>query len=59
MIPAADSTSLDEPQGRREAAFCVAFSREMIWLGVWRRGEIQRQYPDDAKRSSFIRRKEL
>jgi branched-chain amino acid transport system substrate-binding protein len=36
-----------------------AFSRNMIWLGVWRRGEIQFQYPEDAKRSSFIRRKEL
>ena len=36
-----------------------AFSRNMIWLGVWRRGEIQFHYPDDAKRSSFIRRKEL
>ena len=36
-----------------------AFSRNMIWLGVWRRGGIQFQYPDDAKRSSFIRRKEL
>ena len=36
-----------------------AFSRNMIWLGVWRRGEIQFHYPDDARRSSFIRRKEL
>jgi branched-chain amino acid transport system substrate-binding protein len=35
-----------------------AFSVNMIWLGVWRRGEIQFFYPEDAKRSSFIRRKE-
>lgn len=35
-----------------------AFSVNMIWLGVWRRGEIQFYYPEDAKRSSFIRRKE-
>jgi branched-chain amino acid transport system substrate-binding protein len=35
-----------------------AFSVNMIWLGVWRRGEIQFFYPEDARRSSFIRRKE-
>jgi branched-chain amino acid transport system substrate-binding protein len=35
-----------------------AFTRNMIWLGVWRRGEIQFLYPEDAKRASFIRRKE-
>ncbi len=34
-----------------------AFSRNMIWLGVWRRGEVQFYYPEDAKRSAFIRRK--
>ncbi len=35
-----------------------AFTRNMIWLGVWKRGEIQFQYPEDAKRASIIRRKE-
>lgn len=35
-----------------------AFTRNMIWLGVWRRGEIQFLYPQDAKRASVIRRKE-
>jgi branched-chain amino acid transport system substrate-binding protein len=35
-----------------------AFSRNMIWLGVWHHGEIQFQYPEDAKRASVIRRKE-
>lgn len=35
-----------------------AFTRNMIWLGVWRRGEIQFFYPEDAKRAGFIRRKE-
>ena len=35
-----------------------AFTRNMIWLGVWRRGEVQFLYPEDAKRASFIRRKE-
>jgi branched-chain amino acid transport system substrate-binding protein len=35
-----------------------AFSRNMVWLGVWHHGEIQFAYPDDAKRASVIRRKE-
>lgn len=35
-----------------------AFTRNMIWLGVWHKGEIQFQYPQDAKRASVIRRKE-
>jgi branched-chain amino acid transport system substrate-binding protein len=35
-----------------------AFTRNMIWLGVWRKGEIQFFHPEDAKRSSMIRRKE-
>jgi branched-chain amino acid transport system substrate-binding protein len=35
-----------------------AFSRNMIWLGVWRKGEIQYHNPDDARRASIIRRKE-
>ncbi|HEY9065269.1 MAG TPA: ABC transporter substrate-binding protein [Burkholderiaceae bacterium] len=35
-----------------------AFSRNMIWLGVWRHGEVHFQYPDDAKRAAMIRRKE-
>jgi branched-chain amino acid transport system substrate-binding protein len=30
----------------------------MIWLGVWRHGEVQFLYPEDAKRAGFIRRKE-
>jgi len=35
-----------------------AFTRNMIWLGVWRKGEIQFQYPEDAKHASIIRRKQ-
>ena len=35
-----------------------AFSINMIWLGVWRKGEIRFQYPEDEKRASFIRRKQ-
>jgi len=35
-----------------------AFTRNMVWLGVWRKGEVQFQYPEDAKRASIIRRKE-
>ncbi|WP_395699235.1 ABC transporter substrate-binding protein [Aquabacterium sp.] len=35
-----------------------AFSINMIWLGVWRKGEIRFQYAEDEKRASFIRRKQ-
>ena len=35
-----------------------AFTRNMVWLGVWRKGEIQFRYPDDARRASVIRRKQ-
>jgi branched-chain amino acid transport system substrate-binding protein len=35
-----------------------AFTRNMVWLGVWRKGEVQFLYPEDAKRAGFIRRKE-
>ncbi|HEX6706737.1 MAG TPA: ABC transporter substrate-binding protein [Albitalea sp.] len=35
-----------------------AFTRNMIWLGVWRKGEVQFLYPEDAKRAGVIRRKE-
>jgi branched-chain amino acid transport system substrate-binding protein len=35
-----------------------AFTRNMIWLGVWRQGEVQFLYPEDAKRAAYIRRKE-
>lgn len=34
-----------------------AFSMNMIWLGVWRKGEVQFYYPEDAKRAAVIRRK--
>ncbi len=35
-----------------------AFSRNMIWLGVWRHGEVQFLNPQDAKLSVVIRRKD-
>ncbi|HJV62513.1 MAG TPA: ABC transporter substrate-binding protein [Albitalea sp.] len=35
-----------------------AFTRNMVWLGVWRHGEVHFLYPEDAKRAGFIRRKE-
>jgi branched-chain amino acid transport system substrate-binding protein len=35
-----------------------AFSRNMVWLGVWHRGEVRFFYPEDARRASYIRRKE-
>jgi branched-chain amino acid transport system substrate-binding protein len=34
-----------------------AFSQNMIWLGVWRKGEIGFYYPEDAKLSGLVRRK--
>jgi branched-chain amino acid transport system substrate-binding protein len=35
-----------------------AFSINMIWLGVWRNGEIRYHYAEDEKRAGFIRRKQ-
>jgi branched-chain amino acid transport system substrate-binding protein len=35
-----------------------AFSENMVWLGVWRRGEITFYYPEDAKLSGLVRRKQ-
>lgn len=35
-----------------------AFSPNMIWLGVWRHGDIQFFYNDEAKMSAQVRRKE-
>lgn len=35
-----------------------AFSANMIWLGVWHKGEIRFQYAEDDKRAGFIRRKQ-
>jgi branched-chain amino acid transport system substrate-binding protein len=35
-----------------------AFSPNMLFLGVWRKGQIEYYYPEDAKRASYIRRKQ-
>ncbi len=35
-----------------------AFSANMIWLGVWRKGEIGFFYADEARLSAMVRRKE-
>ena len=35
-----------------------AFTRNMVWLGVWRHADVHFLYPEDAKRASIIRRKE-
>lgn len=35
-----------------------AFSLNMIWLGVWRNGQIAYQYQDDARLSAQVRRKD-
>jgi branched-chain amino acid transport system substrate-binding protein len=48
-------TTHDRPFSARDHD---AFTRNMVWLGVWRHGEVQFLYPEDAKRAGFIRRKE-
>jgi branched-chain amino acid transport system substrate-binding protein len=35
-----------------------AFSANMLFLGVWRKGQIEYYYPEDAKRAGYIRRKQ-
>jgi branched-chain amino acid transport system substrate-binding protein len=35
-----------------------AFTANMIWLGAWKRGEVQFHHAEDALRSAFVRRKE-
>lgn len=49
-------TSYDHPFSQHDHD---AFSMNMIWLGQWRKGEVQFLYQDDAKRAGFIRRKTL
>ncbi|WOB10097.1 ABC transporter substrate-binding protein [Piscinibacter gummiphilus] len=34
-----------------------AFTENMLFLGVWKKGQIEFFYPEDAKRAGFIRRK--
>jgi branched-chain amino acid transport system substrate-binding protein len=35
-----------------------AFTRNMVWLGVWRKGEVRFHRPEDAKRVGYVRRKD-
>ncbi|MBC5765267.1 ABC transporter substrate-binding protein [Ramlibacter albus] len=35
-----------------------AFSENMLFLGVWKKGQIEYFYPEDAKRAGYVRRKE-
>jgi branched-chain amino acid transport system substrate-binding protein len=35
-----------------------AFTLNSVWLGVWRNGQIGYYYPEDARRSAYIRRKQ-
>jgi len=35
-----------------------AFTRNMVWLGVWRKGEVRFYRTEDQKRAGFIRRKD-
>lgn len=36
-----------------------AFTSNMVWLGVWRKGEVQYLDPQDAQRAGLVRRKKL
>lgn len=47
-------TSYDRPFSPQDHD---AYSMNMIWLGQWRKGEVQFLYKDDARRASYIRRK--
>ncbi|MCW7538209.1 ABC transporter substrate-binding protein [Aquabacterium sp. A7-Y] len=35
-----------------------AMTLNMLWLGVWRKGLIEYYYPEDARQTSYVRRKE-
>lgn len=48
-------TTYTEPFSARDHD---AFSVNMVWLGTWRRGQVEFFYPDEARQSSMIRRKE-
>jgi len=41
-----------------DAADHDAIAINMLWLGVWKKGQIEYFYPEDAKRAGFVRRKE-
>lgn len=36
-----------------------AIAINMLWLGVWRKGQIEYYYREDAKRAGYVRRKEV
>lgn len=48
-------TTYTEPFSARDHD---AITVNMVWLGTWRRGQVEFFYPEDAKQSSYIRRKE-
>lgn len=48
-------TTYERPYGPKDHE---AYSINMLWLGVWRGGEVQYLHPIDAQRASVIRRKE-
>ncbi|WP_019561957.1 ABC transporter substrate-binding protein [Caldimonas manganoxidans] len=49
-------TTYERPYSTRDHE---AYSINMLWLSVWRGGEVQFLYPIDAQRASVIRRKEF
>jgi len=47
-------TTYDKPFSREDHD---AISGSMLWLGVWRKGQVAYYYPEDAKSAGVVRRK--
>jgi branched-chain amino acid transport system substrate-binding protein len=48
-------TTYDRPFSKRDHD---AIALNMLWLGVWRHGQVTYHYPEDAKRAGMVRRKQ-
>ena len=48
-------TTYDRPFSKRDHD---AIALNMLWLGVWRHGQVSYHYPEDAKRAGMVRRKQ-
>ena len=48
-------TTYDRPFSSRDHD---AIALNMLWLGVWRHGQVDYHYPEDAKRAGMVRRKQ-
>ena len=48
-------TTYDRPFSKQDHD---AIALNMLWLGVWRHGQVDYHYPEDAKRAGMVRRKQ-